>query len=81
MEKSCKAVIHKSLFICLKFYGRLCRAEWWRRGECAAPDEDDAFLGKVSLRMAWYANPERIWREIVVCVEGLLQGAVYNMAV
>lgn len=52
-----------------------------RRGECAAPDEDDAFLGKVSLWMAWNADTERIWREIVVCVEGLLQSAIYDMAV
>ena len=61
--------------------GRLCRAEWWRRGECVAPDEDNAFLGEVSLRMAWYANTERIWCEIVVCIEGLLQGVVHDMAV
>ena len=61
--------------------GRLCRAEWWWRGECAAPDEDDAFLGEVSLRMAWYADTERIWCEAVVCGEGLFQGVVYDMAV
>ena len=61
--------------------GWLCRAEWWWRCECAAPDEDDAFLGEVSLRMAWYADTEGIWCEVVVCGEGLLQGAVYDMAV
>ena len=61
--------------------GRLCRAEWRRRGECAAPDEDDAFLGEVSLRMAWYTDTEGICCEAVVCGEGLLQGAVYDMAV
>ena len=41
----------------------------------------DAFLGEVSLRMAWYADTEGIWCEAVVCGEGLLQGDVYDMAV
>ena len=44
-------------------------------------DEGHAILGKIPLWMAWYANSERIWREAVVCGEGLLQGAVYDMAV
>ena len=39
------------------------------------------FLGEVSLRMAWYADTEGIWCEAVVCIEGLFQGAVYDMAV
>ena len=39
------------------------------------------FWEKISVRMAWNADTERIWREIVVCVEGLLQSTVYDMAV
>ena len=53
----------------------------WRSGECVAPDEDNAFLGEVSLRMAWYADTEWLWSETVVCTEGLLQGLFHDMDV
>jgi hypothetical protein len=39
------------------------------------------FWKKISVRMARNADSAWIWREIVVCVEGLLQSAVYDMAV
>ena len=70
MEKYCEKIV----FFVINdesFNGWLCGAEWGRCGKCAAPDEADAVLGEVPMRMAWHADTAKLWREAVVCAEGI----------
>ena len=50
-------------------------------GDCAEADEDHAVLEEIPVRMARNADSAWIWCEVMVCLEGLFQGVVYDMAV